>query len=258
MKKGILIFLAFTLFFQTGKTQDNQNSKTNIQTMIKDTLKIEKRKGIYYLLDSNNKKTKFNAWLGSLFCFKYDDIMRKKTFPKKFTASIDKHYEILTNVLKDIKTNKTALEIACGTGDAVLFLNKNTKYLGLDISKGLLKIANKKFKENEFQQADLILADACDMPFKENSFDIAICNLSIQWFPSADMFIAELRRVLEQGGFFYCSVPVPERTSPGAKMKLNLKTADEWQEKFEKGNFDFETLPYTNGSILYFKAILKK
>ena len=224
---------------------------------IKESVNVIRVKGIYHLLDENNKTKRFKPWLGDIFSFLYDRIMEKSIFPKKFFGSINKHYEILANELGDIH-NKNILELAAGSGDAVRFLNNNNSYTGIDISKGLLHKANTKFIQNGFLNSELYVADACDLPFEDNYFDIGICNLSLNFFHHIDRFILELQRVLKQDALFYCSVPIPEKKKPKVVIHGTLYSVKELRNKFQKQNFDFEELPYENGALLYFKARLKR
>lgn len=222
---------------------------------IKESVIIVKRKGIFYLLDNNNRIKKFKPWLGDIFSFLYDKIMEKSIFPKKFFGTISKHYEILNNELKDIH-NKNILELACGSGDAVKFLNSDNIYTGIDISKGLLRIANKKLTQNKFLNFELYIADACDLPFQDNCFDVGVCNLSLNFFHDIDHFISELKRVHKKDALFYCSLPIPEKKNPKSTIHGTLYTVEELRKKFQGQNFDFQELPYENGALLYFKARL--
>lgn len=219
----------------------------------KESVNTFRLNGLCYLLDNNNKIKKFKPWLGDMFSFLYDRIMEKSVFPKKFSGSLSRHYEILTAEFKDIHY-KNILELACGSGDAVRFLNSDNFYTGVDISKGLLSRANKKFIQNGFQDYELYVADACDLPFKDNAFDIGICNLSLNFFYNIDRFILELQRVLKQDGLFYCSIPVPEKKNPKAVIHGSLYSAEELRKNFRKRNFDFEEMPFENGALLYFRA----
>ncbi len=82
----------------------------------------------------------------------------------------------------DHTTNATIIEFATGSGDAIRFLNNNNIYAGIDISNGLLRIASKKFDQYGFTQFELYCTDACETPFQDNTFDLAICNLSLNFF----------------------------------------------------------------------------
>jgi ubiquinone/menaquinone biosynthesis C-methylase UbiE len=209
------------------------------------------------LLDNHNKLIKNKPWLGDLFSFLYDRIMEKSVFPKKFNASIEEHYKILGKIFENV-SDKTIIEFATGSGDAIRFLNNNNIYAGVDISSGLLRLAKKKFDQYGFVSFELYSADACDTPFQANTFDIAICNLSLNFFQNIDNFISELNRILKANGIFYCSIPVPERKKSKATIHGSLYKHDDLKKLFENMNFSFESFPYENGALLYFKAILKK
>src|SRR6056297_2844856 len=118
---------------------------------IKDSVRITKKKGINHLLDDNNKLIKNKPWLGDLFSFLYNRIMEKSVFPKKFNASIEKHYKILGKIFKNT-ANKIIIEFATGSGDAIKFLNTNNIYAGVDISSGLLRLAKRKFNKYGFSR----------------------------------------------------------------------------------------------------------
>ncbi|MFW6134674.1 MAG: class I SAM-dependent methyltransferase [Elusimicrobiota bacterium] len=222
---------------------------------IKDAVKITKRNGINYFLDDNNKLIKYKPWLGDLFSFLYDRIMEKSVFPKKFNASIKEHYKILREIFEDV-SDKAIVEFATGSGDATRFLNNNNIYAGVDISSGLLRLAKKKFDKNGFTRIELYSADACETPFQSNTFDIAICNLSLNFFQSIDKFLSELQRILKTNGIFYCSVPIPERKKSKAIIHGTLYKLDDLKKMLENKNFNFEPLPHENGALLYFRAKL--
>ena len=224
---------------------------------IKDSVNITKKNGLNHLLDDKNKLKKYKPWLGDLFSFLYDRIMEKSVFPKKFNASIEEHYKILGKIFENI-FDKTIIEFATGSGDAIKFLNNNNIYAGVDISSGLLRLAKKKFDQNSFTRFELYNVDACETPFQDNTFDIAICNLSLNFFQNIDNFILELNRILKPSGTFYCSTPIPERKKSKSIIHGNLHKLDDLKRMFENNNFGFEPLSYENGALLYFKAILNK
>ncbi len=215
------------------------------------------KKNIYYLIDNNGRVKKFKPWLGDIFSFLYDRIMEKSIFPKKFGGDINKHFEILRNEFKSI-CDKNILEIATGSGNAVYFLNRDNKYTGIDISVGLLQKAYKRLKKNGFKNVKLYNANACNIPFDDNVFDIGICNLSLNFFNDIEIFVKELKRVLKSEAFFYCSVPIPEKNTKKNKIRGILYSESELKTIFERHNFHFESKPYENGTLLYFSASLSK
>lgn len=223
--------------------------------LIKDTVRIAKKNGIIFLLNNNNKLTKTKPWLGDLFSFLYDRIMERSVFPKKFNASFNEHYKILGEIFENI-TDKSIIEFATGSGDAIRFLNNKNIYAGVDISSGLLRLARKKFDQYGFTEFDLYCADASETPFQDNTFDMAICNLSLNFFQSIDKFLSELKRILKPNGIFFCSAPIPERKKSKAIIHGTLYKLDDIKKMLENKNFNLEAFPYENGALVYFKAIL--
>jgi ubiquinone/menaquinone biosynthesis C-methylase UbiE len=216
-----------------------------------------KKQGINYLIDKNGKIKKFKPWLGDIFSFLYDRIMQKSIFPKLFNGNIDKHFEILKKEFKNIH-NLNIIEIATGSGTSSDFLPNDNKYVGVDISKGLLKKANLRFKKNGFENFELWNTIAEKLPFNENTFDFAVCNLSLNFFDDIDLFLQELRKILKTNSTFFCNVPIPERKPEKSKIRGTLYSEKEWNEIFKKYGFNFESKPYENGAVLYFTAILKE
>lgn len=212
-----------------------------------------KKKNINYVLDTKGHLKKYKPWLGDIFSFLYDRIMEKSIFPGKFNADIDKHIEILKNESRDIH-HARILEIATGSGNAALFLNKDNNYTGVDISPGLLRRAYASFNESGFEMVELYVSAADDLPFPDYHFDFAFCHLSLNFFDDIELFIRELKRVLKHGATFFCSVPVPERKPAKSTIHGTLYTEKELKTFFETGGFNFESNSHVNGALLYFTA----
>jgi len=224
--------------------------------MIKSNYKESINKKGVYTLKKNGEKITYKAWIGDKLSFLYDYFMKKSVFPNKLDASIEKHKEFLKDKLEKINKKKI-LEISTGSGNLSEILDPENEYIGIDISPGLLSIANKRFKENGFKNYKLYVCSAENLVFKDNLFDICICNLSLNFFKNLDAFVKDLNKVLQKGGEFLCTVPVPERNKKKRKISGELRTEKELKDIFKKHNFSFSSFDIKNGSILYFKAVLK-
>ncbi|GCC10756.1 hypothetical protein IPdc08_00791 [archaeon] len=112
----------------------------------------------------------------------------------------------LANFLKDnLDESKTVLELGCGTGanlEKIYSLNLEfKKYLGLDFSPDMLKIAKNKFRNNsivEFRETDITELD----DIKEQ-FDIIICIIVISHLQSRPDFVNKSQRLLNKNGNFF-------------------------------------------------------
>lgn len=223
--------------------------------MIQDWIIIKKKRGINYIV-KGNRIEKYKPWLGDLFSYFYDPIMKSTVFPKKLNADIKKHSEILLRELRDVH-NKDILELAAGSGSIVKCLPKDNRYIGMDISPGLLRQAITKFNTAGFINPEFYLVGSENFPFKENSFDICLCNLSINFFPDLNKTLNEVKRVLKKNAIFIGSVPVPERNLKKSKINGTLFSEEEFKTIFEGSGFLFKPIMEENGTIFYFKAIKK-
>ncbi|BBE30320.1 hypothetical protein OSSY52_04610 [Tepiditoga spiralis] len=213
---------------------------------------VVKKGNINYIYKSN-KLLKYKPWLGDLFSFFYDNIMKKSVFPKKFGSSLEKHYDFFNSELKKFD-NFIILDLACGNASISKFLNKSNFYYGIDISKGLLKNAIKNLNVNGFQNFELYLANASELPFEDDKFDVCLCNLAINFFNDLDKVLTEIKRVLKDKGVFIGVVPVPEKNYRNSKINGTLYSEKKLESIFEKNGFNFKSYNYENGALLYFKS----
>jgi ubiquinone/menaquinone biosynthesis C-methylase UbiE len=224
--------------------------------MLKSGIRVIKKKNLCYIAENENSVKQFKPWLGGAFSFLYDFIMEKSIFPKKFGGDMNKHYEILSQELKDVH-GKRVLELATGSGSAVNFLPNDNQYTGTDISPGLLRIAVKSFKSAGFKEAEFYVASADDLPFVDNLFDIAFCILSLHFFDDAKKTFQEIKRVTTQDAVFICSVPVPERNKLQSTIRGTLYSEEELGRMCQEHGFSYESIPFENGALLYFRAIIR-
>ena len=94
------------------------------------------------------------------------------------------------------------LELACGTGvvtrELAAALPANTQILATDFSPDMLSIA----RQNLSDSGSILwqVADACSLPFDDNSFDVVVCQFGVMMFPDKLVAMEEVFRVLEPGG----------------------------------------------------------
>ena len=108
------------------------------------------------------------------------------------------------NILSKIEweDNLSVLYVSIGNGMSLPYIpnNVNVKsldFVGLDISIGMLKQANKKYKKS----FNLSLVNACaeNLPFKDNIFDIVFHIGGINFFNDKELAIKEMIRVAKKG-----------------------------------------------------------
>ena len=224
------------------------------QGILKPKTKLEFINNILYEIDSNRKILKYKSWAGGYFAFLYDRIMKKSVFPKKFDADITLHDNLWRQELKDFQY-KNILEIGTGSGAAANWLDSSNEYHGLDISPGLLKIAVKKFRRSGFRKCNYYVSNSENLVFYDNSFDLCLCMLTMNFLANPDKVLKEISRVLKEEGLFYGCVPIPEKIHHNAKINGTLLTEKRLKEKFQEQALKWQSIPIENGALLYFKAV---
>lgn len=91
------------------------------------------------------------------------------------------------------------LEVAIGTGRNLPFYPAGVQITGVELSPVMLAIARQRAGDLGIE-ADLREGDAEALPFADNSFDTAVCVLSLCTIPDPAQAIAEMARVLKPGG----------------------------------------------------------
>lgn len=88
------------------------------------------------------------------------------------------------------------LDLGCGTGLLLEDLGKRGGLVvGIDASEKMLGAANVRNAK-----AELVLADADHLPFKDASFDCVVSVTLLQNIPEPSTCVAEAARVLKKGG----------------------------------------------------------
>ncbi len=111
-----------------------------------------------------------------------------------------KEFDLFTRYLR----GSAVLEIGCGGGrDAALFLRKKYRYLGIDASRGLLKVAKQKNPGGTFRQMDLFR-----MTFPTSSFDGVWTMATLLHVPKRRVakVLRSVHRLLQPDGVFAVSV----------------------------------------------------
>ena len=106
-----------------------------------------------------------------------------------------------------ISEGMRVLEIGCGTGSMWLgheeLIGRCGELILSDQSEGMLATA--KGNLGERSPIRYMQADIQELPFEDKSFDVVIANSMLYHVPDIERGIREVRRVLKDGGVFYCA-----------------------------------------------------
>jgi demethylmenaquinone methyltransferase/2-methoxy-6-polyprenyl-1,4-benzoquinol methylase len=100
----------------------------------------------------------------------------------------------------DAKSGSKILDVATGTGkQAFAFAKKGYDVIGIDLSEAMLKIANRK---NKYANVKFEVADATNLPFKNNSFDVLCVSFALHDMPLniREKVLKEMVRVTKPEG----------------------------------------------------------
>lgn len=118
------------------------------------------------------------------------------------------------------KQGNHVLDAGCGTGAVARLVpplvGPNGRTVGLDFDAEMLAVAAELFTDVEWLEGDLQ-----SMPFDPSSFDLAICQQSLQFLPDRDAGLREIRRVLRPAGHLALSVWTELEKSPGHAILFN-------------------------------------
>jgi ubiquinone/menaquinone biosynthesis C-methylase UbiE len=122
----------------------------------------------------------------------------------------------------DIKPQDRVLDAGCGIGGSSIWMAKHFKNqaIGITISPKQVAYAKKQAKRKRVSDlVDFQVANYCDMPFEDESFDVVWAAESVCHTTRKGDFLKEAYRVLKKGGrLVYCD----------AFMMQKGFTASEW------------------------------
>lgn len=101
----------------------------------------------------------------------------------------------------NLAPGEQVLELGCGTGSMWrgVTLPDNCRVTLTDFSEGMLDTAR---ANTTHLTADYAVADAQDIPYSDDSFDVVIANMMLYHVPDIAKALREIRRVLKPGGRF--------------------------------------------------------
>ena len=152
--------------------------------------------------------------------------------------------EIMINSFIDRKSK--VLEVGCTNGFTTLEIARTMgcKTYGIDINKNSLKNARSRLSK---ERANFSYGDAYNIPFKDNSFDLVVCNNATSFMEDKKKAISEYIRVLKPWGFIAIT-PMYYLKNPSKKIvgevsniigtKINIRKKEEWIDLISKTDLE--------------------
>jgi ubiquinone/menaquinone biosynthesis C-methylase UbiE len=125
----------------------------------------------------------------------YDDVF----VPRVFTPWA----EVLLDRVA-LRSGETVLDVACGPGSVTRLaaerVGSKGRVLGCDFSPAMLALARANSLTAESAPVDYAEAPADALPVDGESFDVAVCQQGLQFFPDRSAALGEIHRALRPGG----------------------------------------------------------
>ena len=113
----------------------------------------------------------------------FDLTRKKEVWPK------------MRELAEAVKDNDSILDVGCGNGRLLEVLtNKKIKYLGVDNSEALIKIAKSNYPNNDFQVEDILNLEQ----EPKNNFDYIFCLAVLQHIPSRELRLRALEQMKDK------------------------------------------------------------
>lgn len=115
--------------------------------------------------------------------------------------------------LAGVEPGQAVLDVACGTGIVARTVadvqRGRGRIVGLDLNEAMLGVARRVRPELEWHQGD-----AAHLPFPDGSFDVALCQMALMFFPDRAQVLREMARVVTARGTVAFSVPSRLESQP--------------------------------------------
>lgn len=120
---------------------------------------------------------------------------------KKYARILAPYYDTVTAIFSRLRdkvvdftnapNDSRILDVATGTGRQAFAFAKNGYYVtGIDLSEDMLKVA---IKENRYENVKFEIADATNLPFEDNSFDVSCVSFALH-----DMILTIREKALKE------------------------------------------------------------
>lgn len=154
--------------------------------------------------------------------------------------------------LAECRAEVEALDIATGAGHTARMIAPHVAHVVVsDLTPQMLDTARAEMQAAGVHNVSFRLADAEDLPFTSETFDLVTCRIAPHHFSDCNRFVQEVSRVLRTGGLFLLiDSTVPE--DDGMDQRVNelewrrdnshvrsLKKS-EWAEKIVESGLEIE------------------
>jgi len=157
-----------------------------------------------------------------------------------------------------LQPGEHVLDVACGSGTvsrhAAKRVGERGRVVGVDLNPGMLDVARQASTFG--RPIEFLEGDAAKLPVPDASFDVALCQHSIMFYPDRESAVREMHRALKPGGRVGASVFRTREYNPAfehltqaldnhgwteaagfLRSPFVIESADEMREMFKQAGF---------------------
>jgi ubiquinone/menaquinone biosynthesis C-methylase UbiE len=131
-----------------------------------------------------------------LVAFAYDAVLRAGAWLRIGSEERIRR-EVIGNLA--LAPGTRVIDLGCGTAGSRPYLNGTIRYVGLDLSRGMLARAQQKCAELQMP-ADFVQADASVLPFNRAVADMVLAMGVLQHVTHIDVALGEMNRLSKPAG----------------------------------------------------------
>ncbi len=129
----------------------------------------------------------------------------------------EKHlFETMYMRIAQLVKDKDVLEIACGPGQLARHIAPSAnEVVATDYSSGMIHEAQKGMTPANLS---FMVANAMNLPFEDDAFDVVVIANALHIIPAPERVLAEIDRVLKDGGLLVAPNFVAHEDTRGARL----------------------------------------
>ena len=140
----------------------------------------------------------------------------------------DRQENITAAILKIGVNGKTIVDCGCAEGFISFELSSaGANVLGIDLSAHKIRMAKNIKKKSENIKVDFIVADAENLPLKQETCDIVILSEIIEHLPNPSICLSGIGSILTEKGLAFITIPEIHNTMGSALKFSRRKTHGE-------------------------------
>jgi len=147
-----------------------------------------------------------------------------------------------------IQEGMTVLEIGPGKGSytfaSASMVGEAGRIVAIDIEPRVVVKLHHRTIDRDFDNLDIVVADAACLPFKRDHFDLAYCIAVLGELPEPSLAIQEITGVIRPGGGLSVSEILPDPDYPTAETLLAWSAGADLEVEAKIGNLLYYTIRF--------------